>query len=385
MKRLFHLNNPPFANRPETRYTVPMNAKWMIPIYCGLVLLLAALGALLSGAGFLPPAYYTAMEEASVLDFSNAEWIALPAEEPSTGAVSVLLDGISVCTVADANTAARVLNARLTAYGTAPEGETLVSVRFARDITLSPAGAEGGLGEEDFAALLDENPALCAVEQVTRRAEESPVPYETATAEEEDERLPKGARVVDGGSPGVRLTVTETLRINGSEVERRVVEDGEKQAPVPRVVTEGDYESSRPDREPGRSEGEDGPEISFTLADPIEKGDIESNFGTREGRMHYGLDYECEPGTPVLAPAAGTVIYAGERGAYGGVVDIDHGDGFVTRLARLSDIAVKAGEKVEVGRQIALVMEPETADVEPRLHMETIIGGIPYNPRQYLD
>lgn len=363
-------------------------SKWFLPIFAGVLLLLAAGGAYAAGEGFLPRAYYRAMEEASVLDFSEAEAIEQAEEPPveTDGAVHVLLDGIAICAVETEDVAAAVLNARLSAYAEAPEGERLSAVRFARLVSLAPATGEfAALSGAEFEALLAENPALLAIEQVSLQTIDTAIPYAVKTAEEEDDRLPEGARIVDGGRPGLSRKVTEITRINGTEVGRETLEEGVLMEPVDALITLGGYESSRPEREPGRSEGEDGPELAIELQRPIQGESIDSNFGTRTGRMHYGVDYAAEAGTPVLAPAAGVVLFAGERGAYGGVVDLDHGNGLVSRLARLDAIAVAVGDTVAAGQEIAKVLEPDDPEIEPRLHFETLVDGIPHNPRQYLD
>jgi murein DD-endopeptidase MepM/ murein hydrolase activator NlpD len=91
---------------------------------------------------------------------------------------------------------------------------------------------------------------------------------------------------------------------------------------------------------------------------PVE-GYISSYFGARpdpfDGRSarHTGIDIATPYGTPVHAVAEGMVTYAGVRSGYGNVVEIDHGNGYMTRYAHNSALDVHAGEHVQVGTTIA--------------------------------
>ena len=95
-------------------------------------------------------------------------------------------------------------------------------------------------------------------------------------------------------------------------------------------------------------------------------------FADNEGSyFHSGLDLLAEPGTPVLAAAAGTVIFTGQEGAYGYLVIIDHGNLRQTRYAHLSKIDVRLGQAVVVGEQIGLSGTTGRPDIaQPHLHFE---------------
>jgi murein DD-endopeptidase MepM/ murein hydrolase activator NlpD len=90
-------------------------------------------------------------------------------------------------------------------------------------------------------------------------------------------------------------------------------------------------------------------------------GYISSYFGPRTdpftGRpgFHSGLDVAAPMGTPIHAVARGIVTYAGVRSGYGEVVEIDHGNGYVTRYAHASRLLVHAGQRVDTGTVIARV------------------------------
>ena len=74
------------------------------------------------------------------------------------------------------------------------------------------------------------------------------------------------------------------------------------------------------------------------------------------GRPHYGLDFANDPGTPVVAPAAGLVVLADPDMFYeGGLVFIDHGQGFTSAFLHMSEVTVEVGDVVEQGDQIGAI------------------------------
>lgn len=89
------------------------------------------------------------------------------------------------------------------------------------------------------------------------------------------------------------------------------------------------------------------------------QGYISSYFGTRadpfDGRSarHTGIDIATPFGTPVHVVAEGMVTFAGVRSGYGNVVEVDHGNGYMTRYAHNSALLVHPGEHVQVGDIIA--------------------------------
>lgn len=100
-------------------------------------------------------------------------------------------------------------------------------------------------------------------------------------------------------------------------------------------------------------------------------------------RPHEGIDVRAPRGTPIQAPAAGTVIKAGWDGGYGRSVEIDHGFGVVTRYAHTSAILVAVGERVQRGQLIARVGSTGLAEA-PHLHYEVHVAGRAVDPLQYV-
>jgi len=112
---------------------------------------------------------------------------------------------------------------------------------------------------------------------------------------------------------------------------------------------------------------------------------ISSPFGYRRHpydggyRLHAGVDIAADPGTPVRAPANGTVIFAGYREGYGKVVVIDHGYGIRTLFAHTARLYTSLGVRVRRGSVIAEVGSTGMA-TGPHLHYEVRKNGVPVNP-----
>lgn len=119
------------------------------------------------------------------------------------------------------------------------------------------------------------------------------------------------------------------------------------------------------------------------------RGRITSPFGYRSspttGRrtLHKGLDIANKIGTPVIAPARGTVTFAGWDKAYGKSIIISHGNNIVTRYAHLNDIKVKQGQTVQRSEVIGALGNTGRS-TGPHLHYEVMIGGVPVNPMRYI-
>jgi murein DD-endopeptidase MepM/ murein hydrolase activator NlpD len=103
--------------------------------------------------------------------------------------------------------------------------------------------------------------------------------------------------------------------------------------------------------------------------------------GNRE--FHQGLDIAAAIGTPVVAPANGTITYAGSKGVWGITLIVEHGHGLVTRYCHLSKIIKPEGAQVKRGETIAHVGDSGKC-VGPHLHYEVRLHGIPVNPQKYI-
>lgn len=125
-----------------------------------------------------------------------------------------------------------------------------------------------------------------------------------------------------------------------------------------------------------------------TLA-PVEDGWFSSNFGWRldpftgQKSFHEGIDFPAEVGTPIEAAASGKVVYAEVHPAYGKMLEIDHGNGLVSRYAHCSSLAVKEGDLVVRGQRVATVGSTGRS-TGPHLHFEVRMNGVPQNPARFL-
>lgn len=122
---------------------------------------------------------------------------------------------------------------------------------------------------------------------------------------------------------------------------------------------------------------------------PVSAGWYSSNFGWRldpfsgKKAFHEGVDFMAETGTPIKAAAGGVVVYSDYHPQYGNMIDIDHGNGMVSRYAHASKRLVKVDDIVLQGQKIAEVGSTGRS-TGPHLHFEVLRNGAPQNPARYL-
>jgi murein DD-endopeptidase MepM/ murein hydrolase activator NlpD len=114
-----------------------------------------------------------------------------------------------------------------------------------------------------------------------------------------------------------------------------------------------------------------------------------SGFGRRvdpftgQWAMHDGIDFLADFGAPIVAAAAGVIVFSGFHPQYGYAVDIDHGNDLVTRYAHASKLFVKEGDVVQRGHKIGQVGSTGRS-TGPHLHFEVRYRGAPQNPSKFL-
>lgn len=106
-------------------------------------------------------------------------------------------------------------------------------------------------------------------------------------------------------------------------------------------------------------------------------------FGGRSYEFHPGLDIDGDRGDTVIAPANGVVTKAGWQGGYGNLIEIDHGNGLITRYGHLSKIGVQVGDRIERGQTLGLIGSTGRS-TGPHLHFEIRLGDKAINPRRFL-
>jgi murein DD-endopeptidase MepM/ murein hydrolase activator NlpD len=179
------------------------------------------------------------------------------------------------------------------------------------------------------------------------------------------------------GGPEEPLAASEVMQINGVvgalEVLDEQLEDRDRQL----TVLE-DLLINRKLRDEVRPEGR-----------PVTSGYVSSQFGNRTdpftGRraFHKGVDFAGREGAEVVAVASGVVIWSGERYGYGELVEINHGNGYVTRYAHNVDNLVAVGDTVRRGQVIARMGETGRA-TGPNLHFEVLLNDRPVDPLTYI-
>jgi len=122
---------------------------------------------------------------------------------------------------------------------------------------------------------------------------------------------------------------------------------------------------------------------------PVEKGWISSSYGVRSDpfngrkRWHKGVDFAGKAGANVIAVGSGVVTWSGAYESYGNMVEIDHGEGFVTRYAHNQENKVKVGDLVQRGQVIA-ALGSTGRSTGPHLHFEVYKHGRSVDPSTYI-
>jgi murein DD-endopeptidase MepM/ murein hydrolase activator NlpD len=115
-----------------------------------------------------------------------------------------------------------------------------------------------------------------------------------------------------------------------------------------------------------------------------------SGFGIRRDPItggsasHQGIDFSAAWAAPITATAAGTVKFAGVRQGFGRCVEIDHGNGFITRYAHLNRITVREGQKIKLHQKVG-ELGNSGRSTGPHVHYEVIFRGQPRNPLRFIE
>ena len=122
---------------------------------------------------------------------------------------------------------------------------------------------------------------------------------------------------------------------------------------------------------------------------PVSTGYMSSGFGRRVDpftggtEFHEGIDFAAPEGTRIRAVAAGIVTWAGPRGGYGNMVQVDHGNGYATRYGHAYKVLVHVGETVQRGDVLALVGDTGRS-TGPHVHFEVLRNGREVNPARFV-
>ena len=123
---------------------------------------------------------------------------------------------------------------------------------------------------------------------------------------------------------------------------------------------------------------------------PVIHGWISSYFGKRTSPFtgktenHRGVDFAGKTGNDVVSVAGGVVTKAGKKGAYGYLVEVDHGNGYVTRYGHNQMVLVQVGEAIKRGQVIAKLGSTGRS-TGPHVHFEVIKDGARIDPMKFIE
>lgn len=176
--------------------------------------------------------------------------------------------------------------------------------------------------------------------------------------------------VISAGIKGINRIEAEVTLVNGQEASRTVLSSTTIAEPIDEVIYQGT--KALPVREG-----------TGTFIYPVSNYILSSRFGTRWGRMHYGIDLAAAYGAKIYASDGGTVTFVGWNASRGHYLIIDHGGLFETLYEHCASILVEAGDEVYQGKTIATVGTSGRV-TGPHCHFEILYKGEPVDPLNYL-
>ena len=210
------------------------------------------------------------------------------------------------------------------------------------------------------------------------------VEAEAATAKADERRVETEARLAElEATRSEQARLVADLDTRQSEVSAEIDAQAASEEELTRIIAEAEARATA--RSVGGAPGAAGPASSNRSVGgggciwPT-AGSVTSEFGSRWGRLHAGIDIAASTGTPIYAARAGTVIFSGVQSGYGNVVIISHDGGLSTLYGHQSRVAASNGQAVSQGDNIGFVGNTGRS-TGPHLHFETRYGGSPRNPR----
>ena len=123
---------------------------------------------------------------------------------------------------------------------------------------------------------------------------------------------------------------------------------------------------------------------------PINEGWLSSHYGNRvdpfDGKktFHHGIDFAGKEGDGIYAVADGLVSWTGNKSGYGKTIEIDHGNGYITRYAHSKELLASLGDKVSKNQKIALIGSTGRS-TGPHVHFELLRAGLTINPKRFIN
>ncbi len=198
----------------------------------------------------------------------------------------------------------------------------------------------------------------------------NPIPFKTVYASVKPTASAKPTTVAASPKPEVKVEPYEKiLELTDSYGNKREV----KVMVTPKAKTE-----------PVASVPSTSPQSAVAVASktPVEKNNPPAEADQMQ--YHKGLDIAVPFGSDVIATAAGTVIFSGQKGGYGNCVIVSHGNGLATLYGHLSKLVAKTNDKVKVGQVIAKSGNSGRS-TGPHLHYEVHKNNTPVNPKLFMN
>lgn len=291
-------------------------------------------------------------------------------------------------------------NAKEDIYYTIQDGDSLSIVSEVANLPieeilkLNPQITNPNLCRTGDKILIQKAEPFLDVEYTKTITEDKEVPFNTIT--NEDSSIPVGnSRVITNGENGLVRDITEIKYLNGVEISRNSLEPQTIKEAVSQVMAVGTAEHTETTQEDLSSSNDIAVINSNVEENPIELGigefisPIESGFGYISDRFisnrnHKGLDIASPYGTPIRAGADGIVVTSGwNSGGYGYLVIIDHGNGYNTLYAHMSEVLVQDGQQVFTGETIGKVGSTGNSTGN-HLHFEVRYNNVCQNPENHL-
>jgi murein DD-endopeptidase MepM/ murein hydrolase activator NlpD len=277
-------------------------------------------------------------------------------------------------------------------------------------VCVAVLGACGFAAGYWYSSLTGSGVSLNELAQLTGEIEQQRAEIETIRQENEDTldalaiRLAQiNARVIRLDALGRRLTDMADLDDGEFDFDSEPALGGPEEplmtgsnVPVPEIVeTMQALDVQLSDREAQLSVlesvlmGQNLKERVYPQGRPVNAGWISSYFGRRTDPFtgkpanHTGIDFAGKLGDKVVAVADGVVTWSADRYGYGVMVEINHGNGYLTRYAHNSENLVAVGDEVKKGQPVALMGETGRA-TGPNLHFEVLKDGRRVNPVNFI-
>jgi murein DD-endopeptidase MepM/ murein hydrolase activator NlpD len=209
------------------------------------------------------------------------------------------------------------------------------------------------------------------VEMVEKGKIKEVIEYETIK-KESDEYYKGDSFLAQEGQDGIEIFEGYITKVAGEETERKATAKPEVlRKKKNKIIVVGTAERPKT-------------AATGTFIVPLDHYVVTSEWGGRWGRMHEGMDLAAPTGTPIHASDGGRIIKANYWSGHGLCVEVDHGNGVITRYSHCSAVFVSIGDLVYQGQHIANVGNTGHS-FGSHCHFEVRINDVSQNPRKYIN